>query len=578
MNKKIFGFLICMLMISTVVIPTLTAAEVTGGIEKQLVGAELDSDVFGFPTDEEPLTTYGIEVYNRFWDYDRNDWLYRMRLDWYQTKFTDGSVDDWPYVVLETDLTIIESGIVSGSGNSFDFGGWNVEEYAPADYSDVAVAICNMIIGAIPYSGIYFSNGLALAQALDEPQSYPDYEWMGQQIFEADGFFQYDCHIDPDTEFSIKFMLHVWGSSVSGGPGVHNYVIGWKYYGTSPSEPDVELSWTPESHNFGNVKIGKSESKTITLENDGVSPVEVTVGWASGDHSDMTLSGAGTYTLDPNDELDFSVKYSPSDKGEDQGAVKAEVVGINYAVYCSLYGTGTRSYSTCFLAGTQITMADESYKNIEDIIVGDTVKSYNITTREIVNTTVTKVHNHTPDKMTNHYLIINNNIKVTPNHIVFINDTLMRVKHAKVGDIIVGIDGEDTTIDSIEKVFTKVPTYNFEYMPTSNLYITDDMGAYPQKVKIKNPMKPIGKFLIDKGVKYSYSTFTVDIANDKLFYVFDWGDGTDSGWIGPYNSGETVEASHIWTEEGKYNIKVNAKDRYDELSEWSDTLAVAMVK
>jgi len=143
--------------------------------------------------------------------------------------------------------------------------------------------------------------------------------------------------------------------------------------------------------------------------------------------------------------------------------------------------------------------------------------------------------------------------------------------------IIVGIDGEDTTIDSIEKVFKKVPTYNFEYMTTSNLYVTEGMGAYSQKIKIKNPMKPIGKFHIDKGVKYSYSTFTVDIANDKLFYVFDWGDGTNSEWIGPYNSGETVEASHIWTEEGKYNIKVNVMDSYGELSEWSP-LAVAMVK
>jgi hypothetical protein len=236
------------------------------------------------------------------------------------------------------------------------------------------------------------------------------------------------------------------------------------------------------------------------------------------------------------------------------------------------------SHPTCFIAGTQITMADESYKNIEDIIVGDTIKSYNVTTREIVNTTVTKVHNHNSDEMTDHYLVINNNIKVTPNHIVFINDTLMRVKHAKVGDVIVGVNGEDTTIDSIEKVFKKVPTYNFEYMPTSNLYITDDMGAYSQKIKIKNPMKPIGKFRIDKGVKYSYSTFTVDIANDKLFYVFDWGDGTNSGWLGPINSGETVEASHMWTEEGKYDIKVNAMDSYGELSGWSDPLAVAMVK
>ena len=32
---------------------------------------------------------------------------------------------------------------------------------------------------------------------------------------------------------------------------------------------------------------------------------------------------------------------------------------------------------TCFTAGTQVSMADGSYKNIEDIKVGDEVKTHN---------------------------------------------------------------------------------------------------------------------------------------------------------------------------------------------------------
>ena len=37
----------------------------------------------------------------------------------------------------------------------------------------------------------------------------------------------------------------------------------------------------------------------------------------------------------------------------------------------------------CFLAGTKVVMADESYKNIGDIEVGDMVKSYDVATGEL---------------------------------------------------------------------------------------------------------------------------------------------------------------------------------------------------
>jgi hypothetical protein len=52
----------------------------------------------------------------------------------------------------------------------------------------------------------------------------------------------------------------------------------------------------------------------------------------------------------------------------------------------STSGTGTSSGSGgggCFEAGTQVTMADGSFRNIEDIKKGDIVKSYNIYTKEL---------------------------------------------------------------------------------------------------------------------------------------------------------------------------------------------------
>ena len=59
---------------------------------------------------------------------------------------------------------------------------------------------------------------------------------------------------------------------------------------------------------------------------------------------------------------------------------------------------------------------------------------------------------------------------------------------------------------------------------------------------------------------------------------FDWGDGTDTGWLGPYESDETLEVSNNWTSIGSYQIKVKIKDAHGAESEWSDPLGVFLPK
>jgi len=77
---------------------------------------------------------------------------------------------------------------------------------------------------------------------------------------------------------------------------------------------------------------------------------------------------------------------------------------------------------------------------------------------------------------------------------------------------------------------------------------------------------------------YTYTTMTTDPDNDHIYYLFDWGDESDNDWIGPYDSGDECSASHIWTEEGNYEIKVKAKDIHGAESDWSDPLSVSMPK
>ncbi len=92
------------------------------------------------------------------------------------------------------------------------------------------------------------------------------------------------------------------------------------------------------------------------------------------------------------------------------------------------------------------------------------------------------------------------------------------------------------------------------------------------------PDFPIGQIICKIGISYNYSISSIDPENDKIFYFIDWKDGTNSGWIGPYESNKEIILSHAWNASGKYEIRVKAKDILDAESDWSDPLSVFMPK
>jgi hypothetical protein len=92
------------------------------------------------------------------------------------------------------------------------------------------------------------------------------------------------------------------------------------------------------------------------------------------------------------------------------------------------------------------------------------------------------------------------------------------------------------------------------------------------------PEKPQGPINNKIGVECTYNSSTTDPDGDNIYYMWDWGDGTYSKWLGPYFSGEKVIASHIWNKKGSYRIRVIAKDEHGVLSEWSESLVITMPK
>ena len=88
------------------------------------------------------------------------------------------------------------------------------------------------------------------------------------------------------------------------------------------------------------------------------------------------------------------------------------------------------------------------------------------------------------------------------------------------------------------------------------------------------PTAPEGPRSGRKNTELSYTAYTTDPEGHKIYYKFDWGDGTTSDWLGPKNSGDKIVATHTWENKGDYEIRVKAKDKYGELSDWSEPLPI----
>ena len=92
------------------------------------------------------------------------------------------------------------------------------------------------------------------------------------------------------------------------------------------------------------------------------------------------------------------------------------------------------------------------------------------------------------------------------------------------------------------------------------------------------PYTPTGPLNGKINTEYTFFSSSIDVDNDHIFYLFDWGDGSNSGWLGPFDSGEECHASHSWERIDEYNIRVKARDIHGGESEWSDPLTISIPK
>ena len=110
------------------------------------------------------------------------------------------------------------------------------------------------------------------------------------------------------------------------------------------------------------------------------------------------------------------------------------------------------------------------------------------------------------------------------------------------------------------------------YYP-ENVIVDEIVENNPPEIP-EAPVLPAYPAVLESGVLYTFIVSSYDVDNEKIRFMFNWGDGTNSNWSDYVLSNETVEMTHTWQKVGSYNIKVRSGDENGSNSEWSEPINI----
>ena len=141
-------------------------------------------------------------------------------------------------------------------------------------------------------------------------------------------------------------------------------------------------------------------------------------------------------------------------------------------------GGGGGGGKSCFTGDTLVLLAGGEYKNIRDMRVGDAVISWDNNRRVVANVEDVICH---PAGQADCLVIINNKVRVTPEHLLYVNGAWLAARDVKIGDMLTGTHGEVIPVLSVRDTDTDEAVYNIHTDHTSHNYFADGILAHNAK-------------------------------------------------------------------------------------------------
>jgi subtilisin family serine protease len=169
---------------------------------------------------------------------------------------------------------------------------------------------------------------------------------------------------------------------------------------------------------------------------------------------------------------------------------------------------------------------------------------------------------------------------VIPNPYAYVTGTSFSAPHVAGAMALLLSALPDLTPAELEQAFTATAV-DLGATGADNVYgygLVDVAAAYIALTgaleSISQPSTPTGPVKGRPGIPYTFSTNgSVSSLGDPVQYIFDWGDGTDSGWLPP----GTLSASKSWAA-GAYTVKARARCSVHQtiISPWSPSVPITV--
>jgi hypothetical protein len=152
-------------------------------------------------------------------------------------------------------------------------------------------------------------------------------------------------------------------------------------------------------------------------------------------------------------------------------------VDFNHNFYANEYLAHNRG---CFLAGTEVTLSNGDLKNIEDILIGEEVLTYNESSKIMEPGTVGDLKTHTVLSIIKVETLDGTLINTTPEHPFYVDGTgWVEAGNLKVGNVLKKDDDTLIGISNIERIEKESKVYNL-------LSVSDNHNFFVNSILVHN--------------------------------------------------------------------------------------------